>query len=366
MRLQAHVAALVSRMAAHEPLAREEFARENAVRPLVSLLSFEVPLDDPRPAPKKPPTIHSLVQGMSATATANSNLVGRVVSNSARPVDYYHHHRKERENECAEVKLALRIACAEALWTLSKGCVSNSRKIAETKGLLCLSNIIELEKGELQHHCLMTLLEITAAAESDADLRRSAFKWNSPAAKSVVEQLLQKAQLGSSPALQIAAIKSIGCLARTFPARETRVLSPLVLQLGHWNPDVAAEAARALAKFASPENFLCLEHSKTIVEFAGVPPLIRLLRSGDKEQLPGVTLLCYFALHVPKSEALERAKALNTLHSVTRTPLAQDPSLTELLPKAIDQLELYRVGAHARRQQRDHVDSIKQENILVY
>ncbi|EHA8591627.1 putative protein ARABIDILLO 1 [Cocos nucifera] len=150
MRLQARVAALVSRMAAHDPLAREEFAQENAVRPLVSLLSFEVPLDEPRPAPKKPPTIHSLVQGMSAAATTNSDLVGRAVSNSARPVDYYHHHhRKERENESAEVKLALKVACAEALWTLSKGCVSNSRKIAETKGLLCLSKIVEREKGEL-------------------------------------------------------------------------------------------------------------------------------------------------------------------------------------------------------------------------
>lgn len=352
MRLQTRVASLISRMAYHLPvIAQEEFARENAVRPLVSLLSFEVPLDEPRPSA----SIHSLVQGMANLQYHNSAPAsGSSASGSSRGKvsrDHYNHNRKERENESLEVKLALKIACAEALWRLSGGSVSNSRKITETKGLLCLSKLIERERGELQHNCLMTVMEITVAAESDADLRRSAFKTKYPAAKSVVDQLLKVAQQGNSPVLEIAAIKAIGSLARAFSASETRVLQPLVLQLGHWNPDVAAEAATALGKFTCPENYNSVHNSKAIVEFAGVPPLMRLLRAGEKTQLPGLILLCYLALHNAGSDALERAKALGTLESVARTVVAQHPSIKDLLPKAIYHLELYRVGAHVHRDQ---------------
>ncbi|XP_020587218.1 uncharacterized protein LOC110029320 [Phalaenopsis equestris] len=352
MRLQTRVAFLISRLASHLPfISQEEFARENAVRPLVSLLSFEVPLDEPRPSA----SIHSLVQGMAnlqylnSTSASGSSGSGSSRGKSSR--DYYNHNRKERENESADVKQALKIACAEALWKLSRGSVSNSRKITETKGLLCLSKLIERERGELQHNCIMTVMEIAVAAESDSDLRRSAFKTKYPAAKSVVDQLLKVAQQGSSPALEIAAIKAIGSLARAFSASETRVLQPLVLQLGHWNPDIAAEAAIALGKFSCPENYNSVHNSKAIIEFAGVPPLMRLLRSGEKTQLPGLILLCYLALHAAESSAMERAKALGTLESAARTAVAQHPSIKDLLPKAIYHLELYRVGAHIHRDQ---------------
>ncbi|RZS27578.1 hypothetical protein BHM03_00061077 [Ensete ventricosum] len=353
MHLQTQVAGLVSRLAAHQPVAQDEFARENAIRPLVSLLCIGVPLDDIRPTQRKPSSIHSLVQGMGVPSS-NSNPSGSGGGSNRRSSfllrDYYHQHRKDRENESPEAKLALKVASADALWTLAKGCLSNCRKITETKGLLCLSKIIELEKGELQQHCMMIVMEIAAAAEMDADLRRSAFRTNSPAARSVVEQLIQVSQQGSSVVLQIAAIKAIGCLARTFSAKETKVLRPLVLQLGHWNPEVAAEAAKALGKFANLENFNRVEHSKTITEFAAVPALMRLHRSGEKAQLPAVILLSYLALHIPKSEALERAKVLGALQSVTRSPLAQDSSLRDMLPRAIYHLELYQVGLHAHRQ----------------
>ncbi|XP_073000472.1 uncharacterized protein [Typha latifolia] len=341
MTLQTRVAELVARMADHDPGAQEEFARENAVRPLVSLLSFEVSLDDSAPSgSKKPTSIHSLVR-------INRDSKGEG-SSSARDHHYYHHvhHRKEREDESDEVKLVLKVACAEALWMLSRDCISNSRKITETKGLLCLAKLIEKEKGELQLNCLMTIMEITAVAEADADLRRSAFKLNSPAAKAVVDQLLRLVQKGASSSLQIPAIKSIGFLARTFPARESRILRPLVAQLSHWNPDVAAEATVALGKFANPENFLHVEHCKAIIEFGGIPSLMRLLRPGEKTQLPALVLLCYLSLHVPSNEALERAKALGTLESVSRSVVAQHPSLKDLLPRAIYHLELYRAGAH--------------------
>ncbi|KAG0487574.1 hypothetical protein HPP92_009669 [Vanilla planifolia] len=356
MRLQTRIACLISRMASHHPLAQEEFAREYAVRPLVSLLSFEVPLDEQNPSA----SIHSIVQGMtnlqyttSSTISSSATTGGGSGNGSSRGKssrDYSNdNNRKKRENESPEIKHALKVACSEALWKLSSGCLSNSRKITETKGLLCLAKLIEREGGELQHNCLMAVMEIAASAESDADLRRSAFKTNSPAAKYVVEQLLRVAQQRSSPALESAAIKSIGSLSRAFSASETRILQPLVFQLGHWNPDVAAEAATALGKFVHPENYNCVHHSKAIIEFAGVPPLMRLLRSGEKTQVPGLILLCFLALHVADSEALERAKALGTLESVARTAVAQHPSIKDLLPKAIYHLELYRGGMHVHR-----------------
>lgn len=350
MRLQTCVAGLVSRMAFHDPLAQEEFALENAIRPLVSLLSFEVPLEDPKPAAMKHTSIHSLVQGMSSSGgtSLNSDSAGSGINRgsfSSMPRDH-HHHRKERENESPAVKLQLKIACAEALWMLSKGCLSNSRKITDTKGLLCLSKIVEREKGELQYKCLMTLMEIAAVAECNEDLRRSAFKTNSPAAKSVIDQLLA-IQQGTTPGLHIAAIKSIGSLARIFPARDTRVLKPLVSQLEHWNPEVAAEAAIALGKFVNPDNHLHVEHSKTVIEFGAVPSLLTLIRSGEKTQLPALRLLCWLAMNVPDSNALERV--LGTLEAVARTAVAQHPSIRELLPDAIYRLELYRVGAHVHR-----------------
>lgn len=349
MRLQTRVAGLVSRMASHDPVAQEEFAMENAIRPLVSLLSFEVSLEDSKPAPtKKHTSIHSLVQGMSSVASLHTDNcgMGRGSSNSI-PRDH-HHQRKERENENPEVKLRLKTACAEALWMLSKKSVSNSRKITETKALLCLSKIVERDKGELQYNCLMTLMEIAAVAESNEDLRRSAFKTNSPAAKSVIDQLLSlEIQQGSTPGLQVAAIKTIGSLARTFPARETRVLTPLVSQLEHWNPEVAAEAANALRKFVDPDNYLHVEHSKAIIEFGAVPSLQRLIRSGEKTQLPALLLLCFLSLHASNSDALERVSG--TLEAVARTAVAQHPSIRELLPQAIYHLELYRVGSHTHK-----------------
>ncbi|KAL6294407.1 hypothetical protein ACE6H2_002549 [Prunus campanulata] len=90
----------------------------------------------------------------------------------------------------------------------SGGSVSNSRRITETKCLLCLAKLVEKEQGELQFNCLMTVIEITVAAESNANLRRAAFKTDLPTAKAVVDQLLRLIKDVDSPTLQIPAIKS--------------------------------------------------------------------------------------------------------------------------------------------------------------
>ncbi|KAH1264304.1 hypothetical protein GmHk_01G000256 [Glycine max] len=352
MRVQTLAANLVARMAKHDPVAQEDFARENAIRPLVTLLSFDTFVDDPLGHLGKQ-SIHSIVQinkelgkgGQGgwkfASSYSNSYLF---MEGSSRGGN----HRKERGNEDPAVKLQLKVSCAEALWMLARGSVTNSRKITETKGMLCLAKIVEMEQGELQLNCLMTIMEITAAAESNADLRRAAFKTNSPPAKAVVEQLLRIIKEVDSPALQIPAMKAIGSLARTFPVRETRVIEPLVTQMGNRNTEVADEAVAALTKFASPDNYLHIEHSKTIIEFNGIPALMRLLRSNEVTQMHrGLTLLCYLALHAGNSESLEQARVLTVLEGADRTVLP--PHIKELVSRAIIHLNLYHAGMNSQR-----------------
>ena len=114
--------------------------------------------------------------------------------------------------------------------------------------------------------------------------------------------------------------------------------------------EVATEAAIALGKFACPENFNCSEHSKAIIEFDGVPPLMKLLRSGDQPQRQGLVLLCYLALNAGNSKALEQARALNALEGTARSVLAHHPELKDLFAKAINHLALYQAGAPLNRQ----------------
>ncbi|GLU03128.1 hypothetical protein SLE2022_203450 [Rubroshorea leprosula] len=356
MTVQIQAAKLVARMAEHDPVAQDDFARENVIRPLVTLLSFETFVDDPKAQLGKQ-SIHSIVQinkEMEKHSSSNSwNYRPHMNSYSSSSMEGSSrggNHRKERENEKPEMKLQLKISCAEALWMLARGSVLNSKRITETKGLLCLAKFVEKEHGELQYNCLMTIMEITAAAESNADLRRSAFRTNSPAAKAVVDQLLKVIKESDSSTLQTPAIKSIGSLAKTFPARETRVIEPLVAQLSSRDQEVAAEAAIALQKFAFPENFLCMEHSKTIIKFDGVPYLMKMLRGSERTQLHGLILLCYLAIHAGDSDALEQARVLTALEGADRTVLAQHPQLKELVSKAIYQLSLYHTGLHPQRQ----------------
>ncbi|KAL8534256.1 hypothetical protein ACS0TY_010312 [Phlomoides rotata] len=343
MKVQVRVANLVAKMAGNCPLAQEDFAREKVIRPLVTLLSYELLVDDSKLKLGKQ-SIHSLVQinkEMEKKSLYKPGLGPSLSMHYSEGSGKGGNHRKERENEKPEVKLQLKISCAEALWMLTQGSVPNSRRITETKGLLCLAKLVETEEGELQYNCLMTIIEITAAAESNADLRRATFKTNAPAAKAVVDQLLRLIKDSDDPRLRIAAIRAIGSLARAFPARETRVIGPLVEQLSHRNQDVAIEAAISLGKFANPENFLCVEHSKSIIEFKGVPPLMRLLRGNEKAQLHGFILICYLAIHAGKSNDLERAGVVNAFEGVDRLFVAQHPELKELITQALYHLSVF-------------------------
>ncbi|XP_038686539.1 uncharacterized protein LOC119986064 [Tripterygium wilfordii] len=357
MRVQIAAANLVARMAELDPLAQQDFVRENVIRPLVSLLSVDLVLDTTKVESGKT-SIHSIVQinKQIASKPGSDNYSHRKGSNLSAHSSFSDgssrgsHYRKDKEIELPEVQLQVKVSCAKALWKLSKGNVSNCRKITETKGLLCLAKTIESEKGELQFNCLMTVMEITVVAEQNADVRRAAFKTNLPAAKAVLDQLLRVIREENNPTLQIPAIKAIGCLARTFPAKETRVLGPLVAQLGNKDVDMATEASIALGKFACPENFNCTEHTKAIIEFDGVPPLMRLLRASDRAQIHGLVLLCYLALNAGNSKALEQAQALNAIEGLARSVLALHPDLRDLFAKAIHHLTLYQAGLHLHRQ----------------
>ncbi|KAL9830177.1 putative armadillo-like helical protein [Arabidopsis thaliana] len=60
VRVQIKVATLVARMAEHDPVAQDEFARQCVIKPLVTLLSLDVFVDDIHLS--KHNSIHSLVQ----------------------------------------------------------------------------------------------------------------------------------------------------------------------------------------------------------------------------------------------------------------------------------------------------------------
>lgn len=341
MKVQVLLVKLVQRMVEMDYDVQEEFGTQNVTRPLVTLLSMDIVLDDSKIHPPNKTSIPSLVQ-------INKEMLNHTLVNSFH-LNSSLSHKKEREVESPEAKLSLKISCAGALWRLAKGSLLNSRKITETKALLCLAKLIDKERGDLQINCLMTVMELATVAESNADLRRAAFKPNSLAARAVLDQLLKVVNEQMNPPLLIPAIRSIGSLARTFPAKETRIIGPLVAQLGHKSADVATEATIALGKFVYPDNFNCVEHSKSIIEFNGVPRLISLLKSNDKGQVHELVLLCYLALHVGNSPALEQARALNVIEGAARSVVTQNPDLRELFAKAIHQLTVYQAGAHTHR-----------------
>nr|KAJ0215995.1 hypothetical protein LSAT_V11C300112580 [Lactuca sativa] len=286
--VQIEIAKLIATMVEHDTFSQEGFARENLIGTLVTLLSFD----------------------------RNNQM------------------KKSSKNVSPQLILEFKTNCSGALWMLAKGSVTNCRKITEAKGLLCLANLIEKEKGELQINCLMAIMEITASAEYNPDLRRSAFKSNNNS--QIVDQLLKLINQSDNPVIKIPAIRTIGHLARTFPARQTQVIGPLVKQLSNRNPDVGMESVIALGKFTCPENFLHSEHSKTIFEFEGVQPLMRLLRGSESEktQYHALVLLCHLAMYDGNIEPFEQARLLTTLQGANKSFACNYSELRELVANA--------------------------------
>ncbi|GLT78466.1 hypothetical protein SLA2020_500020 [Shorea laevis] len=207
--------------------------------------------------------------------------------------------KKEWETAKPVEKLLLKLNCSKALWVLARGNESMSKNITERNGLMCLATFIEKERNELQLNCLMIVKEITAAAEQLANFRRLAFKTNLPGVRAVIDELLRVIKESEGPELQIPVIRSIGSLARIFPAREIRVIESLVAQIRNKHREVAEEAVIALQKFVCEDHFLRSEHSNSIIKLNGVAALKRLIGKASQQAM---VLLC----HLYDSQTLGR------------------------------------------------------------
>ncbi|XP_070052279.1 uncharacterized protein [Nicotiana tomentosiformis] len=349
MKVQAVVAWAVSKLSAHYPKCQDLFHQHNIIRLLVSHLAFETVQEHSKYA------IASKATSIHAVVFASNNKKGNVtsvhkVNDNNDDVNHHHQHSvsstgvssKGRELEESATKDYMKAMAARALWKLAKGNSSICRSITESRALLCFAVLLEKGTEDTQYNSAMAVMEITAVAEKDSDLRKSAFKPNSPPCKALVDQLvriIEKEDLN----LLIPCIRAIGNLARTFRATETRMISPLVKLLDEREAEISNEAATALAKFACNDNYLHMDHCKAIISMGGAKHLIQLVFLGEKiVQNSALLLLCYIALHVPDSDELAQSEVLSVLEWASKQAyLNQDEKVEALLQESKSRLELY-------------------------
>ncbi|XP_047048166.1 uncharacterized protein LOC124653147 [Lolium rigidum] len=380
MKVQAMVAWAVSELAANHPKCQDAFAQHNVIRLLVGHLAFETVQEHSKYAVTSKLSIHSVVMDkkninggavpdllsagagsqsktemhslvmQSTMATTSNNLTKSIGSNGGSTGSKQHNSTslsgsaaRGRDLEDPETKAYMKANAAKALWQLAKGNAAICKSITESRALLCFAVLLEKGEGEVQYNSAMALMEICAVAEQNSDLRRSAFKPTSPAARAVVDQLLRVVDKADYDDLLVPCIVSLGCLSRTFRATETRIIAPLVKLLDEREADVSREAAMALTKFACTDNYLRVDHSKAIIEAGGAKHLVQLVYFGEQAvQLAALTLVCYIAQSVPDSEELAQAEILTVLEWASKQAyMMQDPTIETLLPEAKIRLELY-------------------------
>ncbi|CAN1134594.1 hypothetical protein LINPERHAP2_LOCUS8353 [Linum perenne] len=356
MKVQAVVAWAVSELAAHHPKCQDHFAQGNIIRFLVSHLAFETVEEHSKYTianTNKQTSIHSVLvasndlNGRSENQSEEDLTVVKIAhpmnnQNTSQMHNFSGTSIKKREQEDPATKANMKAMAARALWQLARGNVTICRSITESRALLCFAILLEKGPEEVQSYSAMALMEITTVAEQHADLRRSAFKPTSPSAKAVVDQLLKVIDVGESD-LMVPCIRAIGNLARTFRATETRMVGPLVKLLDEKDPEVMMEAAIALNKFASTENFLCVNHSKVVIGAGGTKHLIQLVYFGEQIiQIPSLILLCYITMNCPDSDILANEEVLIVLEwSTKQGHLVENGTIQNLLPEAKSRLELY-------------------------
>ena len=389
MKVQAMVAWAVSELAANHPKCQDAFAQHNVIRLLVGHLAFETVQEHSKyaitskmsihsvvmdkknstnsvelldaadhgamryptghgQAPQNKNEMHSLVQSTMA-AKSNGGSAKHVVTSGGVVATKQHNaslsgtSTRGREFEDPETKAYMKANAAKALWQLAKGNAAICKSITESRALLCFAVLLEKGEGDVQYNSAMALLEICCVAEQNSDLRRSAFKPTSPAARAVVDQLLRVVEKAEYDDLLIPCIMSLGCLSRTFRATETRIIGPLVKLLDEREADVSREAAIALTKFACTENYLHVDHSKAIINAGGAKHLVQLVYFSEQVvQIAALTLVCYIAHNVPDSEELAHAEILTVLEWASKQAyMMQDPVIENLLPEAKIRLELY-------------------------
>lgn len=383
MKVQAMVAWAVSEFAKNHPKCQDLFAQHNIIRLLVGHLAFETveehskyaivsmkpnsihalviaskkedpfhPLDKqppiPHPLGERPRNLHRVITSTiamhAATKHGNTETNPNQNQNHNHQRNYSHSgiNMKGRDLEDPRTKANMKEMAAMALWHLAKGNSANCRSITESRALLCFAVLLEKGTEAVQYNSAMAVMEITAVAEKDAELRKSAFKPNSPACKAVVDQVVKITEKADSKLL-VPCIKTIGNLARTFKATESRMIGPLVRLLDEREAEVLREAAIALTKFACTENYLRVDHSKAIISAGGAKHLIQLVYFGEEMvQIPALVLLSYIAMHVPDSEELAQAEVLGVLEWASKqSSIAHDQTLEALLLEAKSKLELY-------------------------
>ncbi|XP_076938126.1 uncharacterized protein LOC143606142 [Bidens hawaiensis] len=217
---------------------------------------------------------------------------------------------RAKELEDPTTKNQMKAMAARALWYLCAGNVTICKSITESRALLCFAVLLEKGEYEIQYNSAMALTEITAVAEQHVELRHSGFKPTSPAARAVVDQFLKIIKNANSDFL-VPSIQFLAHLARTFRATETRIIPPIVRLLENTESDVSTKSIITLIKFACPDNFLHVNHCKTIIDCGGPKHLIQLTYFGEHSlQALALILLCYLAMHVPDSETLAQDDVL--------------------------------------------------------
>ncbi|GJV23960.1 armadillo-type fold protein [Tanacetum coccineum] len=377
MKVQLVVAWAVSELAANYPKCQEHFLQNNVIRLLVGHLAFETIQEHSRYAiaSKQNMSIHTVVMANSKTGTGEqekgqvlhpmpvkTNDMQNVVANTIveksgrsrndRSHKYKNNTRKQiafvgtsikaREFEDPETKSQMKAMAARALWYLCANNVSICKSITESRALLCFAVLLEKGEYEIQYNSAMALVEITAVAHKHVELRHSGFKPTSPAARAVVDQFLKIIKNANSDFL-VTSIQSIGHLARTFRATETRIIPPIVTLLENSEPDVSIASTDTLIEFACTENFLHVNHSKTIIDLGGAKHLIQLTYFGEQAvQRPALILLCYLAMHVPDSETLAQDEVLVVLEwALKQDYFRLDEFLEPLINEAKQRLEIY-------------------------
>ncbi|KAG2580540.1 uncharacterized protein LOC120678653 [Panicum virgatum] len=380
MKVQGMVAWAVSELAANHSKCQDAFLQHNVIRLLVSHLAFETVQEHSKYAVASKMSIHSVVLdkktndssqeppdvGVQATTSAAKPTVGGGAtgagssaavpgpsSAASRPAGIagtrMHNasmsatSTRGREYEVPEIKAYLKSHAARALGTLATGNPAICKNITESRALLCFSILLEKATGDVQYNSAMALVEICRVAEQHPELRRSAFKPTSPSARAVVDQLLRVVDKADSDDLLVPCITCLGCLSRTFRATEKRVIGPLVRLLDERESEVTLEAASALTKFASTDNYLHVDHCTSIIAHGGAKHLVQHVYFGEQGvQTAALILVCFLAHNVPDSDDLAQAEILTVLDwGLKQGYMSQDPLIESLLPEAKIRMELY-------------------------
>ncbi|CAI9107839.1 OLC1v1007308C1 [Oldenlandia corymbosa var. corymbosa] len=170
MEVQVMVAWAISELAANYPDCQDHFAQSNIISLLVSHLTFE--------------TIQEHGE-MSVRANREEEMQNQVHNVATDAVDLKSGPETGLSTEGRDfqdpiIKAQMKEMAAKALRYLCKGNVTICRSITESSALSCFVVLLEKSNDKIQHHSVRALMEITAVAEDNLELRQSAFSTTSP------------------------------------------------------------------------------------------------------------------------------------------------------------------------------------------